>query len=222
MDLVSRLKKYIDHTGLPVTQFADACSIPRPTMSQLLSGRNKKVSNELIAKLHDTFPDLNVLWLMFGQGTMLIGENIAATEPQNAPFEMHAVAQDPDIEAVAGSVLNFGSDRKITSEKSAPSPLAENPVSEANLFTSGSEVAEVQYQSAPNPALSPRPIKKSAPGGASPQQAVRPLQSGHMEQQGTVSSTDKPATIPVDPGKRVINIIVYYSDNSFQSFVPET
>ena len=83
MDLVTRLREYIDHIAMPVTQFADACGIPRPSMSQLLSGRNKKVSNELISKIHDAFPDLNVLWLMFGQGDMLVASNTLLSEPQN-------------------------------------------------------------------------------------------------------------------------------------------
>lgn len=221
MDLVSRLKKYIDHTGLPVTQFADACSIPRPTMSQLLSGRNKKVSNELIAKLHDTFPDLNVLWLMFGQGSMLIGENIAATEPQNPPFETNEVSQDADIEAVAGSVLNFGADKKNGSEKIGTAPMQTHPSIEDNLFTQVREMNGSQYESTPSPALSPRPIKKPNPPAGSPTQPMRPIQTGRQEPQNSDKSIEKPATIPVDPGKRVINIIVYYSDNSFQSFVPE-
>ena len=54
MDIVSRLKTFINYLGIPVTQFADNCRIPRPTLSQLLNGRNKKVSDELIGKIHDS------------------------------------------------------------------------------------------------------------------------------------------------------------------------
>ncbi len=43
MDIVSRLKLFLDYLGIPVTQFADNCGIPRPTLSQLLNGRNKTV-----------------------------------------------------------------------------------------------------------------------------------------------------------------------------------
>lgn len=70
MDLVSRLKRYIDYKGLQNSQIADMAGIPRPTLSQLLTGRNKKVSNELIEKLHSAFPKLNVMWLLFGDGDM--------------------------------------------------------------------------------------------------------------------------------------------------------
>ncbi len=87
-DIVSRLKSYMVHIGLPSTQFADFAGIPRPTISQIINGRNKKISNELIAKLHAAFPSLNVMWLMFGDGDMEIKSNIKTSEPkktQNIP-----------------------------------------------------------------------------------------------------------------------------------------
>ncbi len=66
MDLVNRLRKFIDSTGLTSTQFADAADISRPTLSQILTGRNKKISNELLSKLHFAFPELDIMWLLFG------------------------------------------------------------------------------------------------------------------------------------------------------------
>lgn len=78
VDIVRRLKMYMEHVGLPSTQFADYAKIARPTISQLLNGRNRKVSNELIAKLHEAFPDLNILWLMFGDGEMEIKQKSTA------------------------------------------------------------------------------------------------------------------------------------------------
>ena len=83
MDFVSRLKRYIECKNLQNSQVADMAGIPRPTLSQLLTGRNKKVSNELIEKLHQAFPSLNVLWLLFGDGPMEVGGNIEFSEPEN-------------------------------------------------------------------------------------------------------------------------------------------
>ena len=79
MDIISRLKQFIDTHEIPVTQFADNCRIPRPTLSQLLNGRNKKVSDEVISKIHQAYPNLSVLWLMFGEGNMEGHANIASS-----------------------------------------------------------------------------------------------------------------------------------------------
>ena len=72
MDIVSRLKFFLSHNGISNSTFADTCDIPRPTLSQLLNGRNKKVSDELITKIHNAYPALNIMWLMFGDGDMFV------------------------------------------------------------------------------------------------------------------------------------------------------
>lgn len=72
MDIVSRLKMFLQENGISNSLFADNCAIPRPTLSQLLNGRNKKVSDELIAKIHSAYPSLNIMWLMFGDGDMFV------------------------------------------------------------------------------------------------------------------------------------------------------
>lgn len=67
-----RLKLFISHLGLSFSQFADECGIPRPSLSQLLTGRNKKISDILVGQIHHAFPQLSVLWLLFGEGEMLV------------------------------------------------------------------------------------------------------------------------------------------------------
>lgn len=71
----TRLKLYMDSIGIPSSQFADSCEIPRPSFSQLLSGRNQKVSDVLIKKIHSAYPDLSVMWLIFGEGDMTVSSD---------------------------------------------------------------------------------------------------------------------------------------------------
>ncbi|MCM1518257.1 MAG: helix-turn-helix domain-containing protein [Pseudoflavonifractor sp.] len=82
MDIVSRIKIFMNYLGIANSQFADTCKIPRPTVSQILNGRNKKISDELISKIHEAYPQLSVLWLMFGEGEMVVAPNIKISEPQ--------------------------------------------------------------------------------------------------------------------------------------------
>lgn len=67
-----RLKMFLEDQGLISSQFADACGIPRPSFSQLLSGRNKKVSDVIISQIHHAYPNLSILWLLFGEGNMYV------------------------------------------------------------------------------------------------------------------------------------------------------
>ncbi len=74
-NFATRLKLFLDSINMPSTQFADLCEIPRPSFSQLLSGRNQKISDVLIRKIHAANPDLSIMWLMFGEGPMLENRN---------------------------------------------------------------------------------------------------------------------------------------------------
>lgn len=70
-----RLKSVIESLGLSDSQFADSCSISRPTLSLLLSGKNKKISDIMLSQIHQAFPQISILWLLFGEGEMYKKEN---------------------------------------------------------------------------------------------------------------------------------------------------
>lgn len=96
MDIVARIKAYMEHVDLPISQFADMARIPRPTLSQILTGRNKKISNELLTKLHTAFPNLNISWLLFGDGDMDID-----------PTMHHTAINDQRINEKADDTISF-------------------------------------------------------------------------------------------------------------------
>ncbi len=82
-NFATRLKLFMDSIHVQSSQFADMCEIPRPSFSQLLSGRNQKVSDILIKKIHSAYPDLSVMWLMFGEGPMLTIKDNKESEETN-------------------------------------------------------------------------------------------------------------------------------------------
>lgn len=85
-NIATRLKVFFDSKHLSSTQFADACGIARPSLSQILTGRNKKISDIIIGQIHRAFPELSVVWLLFGEGEMLLSD--AKNCPENAEVEI--------------------------------------------------------------------------------------------------------------------------------------
>ena len=79
--VATRLKSLISSLGLSDSQFADKSSISRPTLSLLLSGKNKKISDVMLTQIHEAFPEVSILWLLFGEGEMFKKE----TEDTPAP-----------------------------------------------------------------------------------------------------------------------------------------
>ena len=83
--IIERLKKFIAYKQYSSSEFADKINLPRPSLSQIMNGRNKKISNEVFEKIHFAFPELNMLWLMFGEGEMLNNANANTVYERNSP-----------------------------------------------------------------------------------------------------------------------------------------
>lgn len=182
MDIVTRLKAYMDHVGLQISQFADLAQIPRPTLSQILSGRNKKISNELLSKLHTAFPSLNISWLLFGDGEM----DAAPSQGNAAPainFDQNAADQHSGT-----SNSSLGNAPKAMSHPFAPQKKADVEVPRLDFNYTG-EVSQEREDAKPN-----IQAKKET---AQPQLSLTP-----------------------DSTKKIQNIMVFYSDNSFEIFTP--
>ena len=92
--MIQRLNEFIRYTGLSSTQFADKAGIPRPTLSQMVHGRNKSVNNQMLAKLNENFPELNILWFLFGQGTMLLDNRSPLAGSETSGSEVHEVVDN--------------------------------------------------------------------------------------------------------------------------------
>ena len=109
MDIVSRIKEFMNLSQISSSQFADTCNIPRPTISQILNGRNKKISDEIIGKIHSSFPSLSMLWLMFGEGDMLLNKNIEISAAKNMSNFDNMYSQPID-NGLFGPSLDFNLD----------------------------------------------------------------------------------------------------------------
>ncbi len=171
MDLVSRLKLFLEQNGIGNSQFADTCDIPRPTISQLLNGRNKKVSDEVISKIHLAYPALNIMWLMFGDGNMFVDGATAGSESGS----LQNLSKSPQQ-----AMAFMGASQGENTAKKAPSTISFDDDTTGASGRSGSALSDA-IQS----------IAKS------------------------VSST--PATCR---SRRIVNILVFYDDNSFESITP--
>lgn len=118
--IIQRLKEFIASTGLSSTQFADKASIPRPTLSQLLHGRNKSINNQILAKLDESFPELDVVWLLFGRRSGQASSNIKISEPQIDAFFEDKPLEPSDRESIdppQNNTFNLRQELKSTSNQ---------------------------------------------------------------------------------------------------------
>lgn len=71
MTIIDRLKLILERVNLTPGNFADKIGVAPATISHILSGRNKYPSAEVMLRLHETFPDIDLNWLLTGEGTLV-------------------------------------------------------------------------------------------------------------------------------------------------------
>lgn len=144
-DLVSRIEMYMEYKGVSRSQFADTCGIPRPTLTQLLNGHNKKVSDDLLKRIHSSYPDLSMMWLVFGEGDMLTSINKRFSEPEKG--------------------LNSHPPKLQHIEKEGPTTKRDTPISNYEIIDFAPEIGETPTLSddlASTAAVLPEGLKTSS------------------------------------------------------------
>lgn len=161
--MVDRLKLYIEHCGMIASQFADAIGMPRSSFSQLMSGRNKTITDATISKIHATYPELSISWLLFGEGSMIVAPpthhaTVSASQPQLTFFDENEI-----FEPTPEPTSKYEQEIEAKSNVSAPAEADKTPIG------SIINVVEVAKQHS----------------------------------------------------KKIVKIMVFYDDNSYESFKPE-
>lgn len=219
MSIIERLKQFIEHTGMSNSQFADFAGIPRPTLSQLVHGRNKTISDQLLRKLDEKFPQLDIRWLLCGKGTMLLTPDIEISEPQNGFFLDENDAYHPDISDDARSVS--ASEYAPQENQNRKNALSSASADEKNLRQGGdySPVTDFSSMMAAEMEETPPYGSPSTPSDVFSRYGGRGM-ADTVEHAGHSAVDPTPSPEQSGAGREIESIIVFYSDKSFATFYP--
>ncbi len=77
-NMKDRIYQLMKQQGLTQQEFANELCIAPATLSGIFNGRTKPTNN-IVAAIHERFPELSIPWLMFGEGDMYVGERVVET-----------------------------------------------------------------------------------------------------------------------------------------------
>lgn len=83
-DFIKRLEIILDYYSLTASSFADKINVQRSSLSHLLSGRNKP-SLDFIMKIIEVFPEVDLYWILNGEGSFPKSNEEKRQQPQHAP-----------------------------------------------------------------------------------------------------------------------------------------
>ena len=194
-NIAVRLKFLIDDLGISNSQFADECNISRPTLSQLVTGRNKKVSDVIISQIHTAYPNLSILWLLFGEGDMW---------STSSNQENGINSKQPDELEVGLPLLGIANGEIGTLDNSKSELSGENPFNISEIRTSTDGRREYSKE---------MPLNSSGNAIQSPQ---------NKDVNSIIKNAEFLSDLAKmkEKSRKVIQITIYYDDSTFESFYP--
>ena len=88
-ELIIRLKEILKYYDFSAATFADKIGVQRSSISHIISGRNKP-SLEFVLKVVQSFPEVNLYWLLNGKGNF----------PSSASVSENIQVQNPAVEEI--------------------------------------------------------------------------------------------------------------------------
>ena len=199
--MVERINLLLKAKNVTARQFAEEIGIQPSGMSHILSGRNNP-SLDFVMKVVRRWPEININWLMFGQGEMYAGmpPQVAAPAP-----------------AVSSQVTDQGSQSTFHT-----SPAAYD---EPDLFSQPA-VAEPSVTAKPVvPRPTPaKPDENHVNGSAKAVHPVQPIVAdlpGEHDLRVAEAVVVEPEVQGARPTPRkVVKVVYFYDDKTFEEFFP--
>ena len=193
----NRLQQFLSAENLTQAQFADSINVARASISHILAGRNNP-GYDFIINTMKRYPDLNVEWLLTGQGKMYKSRTREQKAPAQAkPYPVNLFDDYSDLEEP---------------ERQLQEPEAESGSITPPRADEGSRNASVQPK-----ATSGLPAKESIT-----LQESRISGQGHTDPLNIATTGDIAAAYGKSETavrqRKAVKIVIFYDDNTFQEF----
>ena len=110
-----RLENILEYYDISAAAFAEAIDVGRSSISHILSGRNKP-SLDFVMKVVQTYPEVELYWLLNGKGSFPSTSVKAETKPTTGPAAPNRPTDDPlknEVEVREKMVVQSSASKKI-------------------------------------------------------------------------------------------------------------
>lgn len=96
MSIKDRIKFIMDREKLTAGAFAESIGVAQATISHILGPRNKYPSTEVILRLHQRYSDIDLNWLLTGNGNMTGDTDTPLNDDMSYPLFAENVENQPN------------------------------------------------------------------------------------------------------------------------------
>ena len=91
-----RIRQLMLDKAMSQKSFAAELCIAEATLSGIFNGRTRP-TNQTVSAIHECFPEVNVMWLMFGEGDMYTSQPSSAGTPASPQEDDCDAEETPDL-----------------------------------------------------------------------------------------------------------------------------
>ena len=189
-----RIIKIMEDENMNATQFAESIGIQRAAMSHLVKGRNNP-SADIITKVVKRFNTINPGWLLTGDGNMRIKQENGNNAGINHPNINYGNVNKENDERTS-KAMNYKSGREPDLfDHNMSGKITTSP---KNYSLEGNIRTEIQFKDEINDR----------------EEVNSPANNDKVVEKEVVIYKER-------PNKTIDKLLIFYSDNTFESFIPE-
>lgn len=123
-----RIKLIMEKAGLSQQEFAAKLGISAASLSSIFTGRTNPTNNHVMA-IHKAFPQINVNWLMFGEGDICMGEDAFSANDGSEKEESSSLAEEEKKEDASHPSLNTQQTVRSLFDEETSAPTSQAAIS---------------------------------------------------------------------------------------------
>lgn len=189
-----RIKQIIEREEMTQSQFADFIGVNRPTLSHILAGRNNP-SMEVVMKIHQSFPKINILWLIDGKGSYE-GDAVAEYPAGSLREDREADAPDATVDERQSTFLSPYPNNKEENGEEAKDTTTDTHFYQGELFAENA-------------------VFSSKSAGGEKKRKEKVLQTPKMSDYQTGY---QPLNSVQKMQRKVVEIKIFYDDGTYETF----
>lgn len=94
MEIKDRIRMIMEREKVPPRVFAETIGVQQSTLSHILNDRNKP-SLEVVMKVHQKYNYVNLEWLLYGKGEMMVADNESSSASSNDEYQSSLFDENP-------------------------------------------------------------------------------------------------------------------------------
>lgn len=127
MEIKDRIRMIMEREKVPPRVFAETIGVQQSTLSHILNDRNKP-SLEVVMKVHQKYDYVNLEWLLYGKGEMMVSEEGTSFSSSNHDYLPSLFDENPGNPSKEPTLPENRKEMPLRNAENAPKEIVKQEI----------------------------------------------------------------------------------------------